>query len=105
MGNRPTPRRIKISNNFISFQEAHREDVEVKMNLNKRFFPLLFLMIQLIWRETLTWAEEMVISFPFMYIYIKSVGSYWELFHWVLLKGTEHWIERENNAEQALKYS
>lgn len=36
--------------------------------------------------KTLTWALEMVISFPFMYIYIKSMGSDWELFHWVLLK-------------------
>lgn len=48
----------------------------MKMNLNKRFFLYYFDDSIDLEEDPSTAAQEMVISFPFMYIYMKSVGSY-----------------------------
>ena len=53
------------------------KDVKVKMNLNKRFFSFTIFDDSIDLEKNLYMrAQEMVISFPFMYIYIKSSGSY-----------------------------
>lgn len=83
----------KIKNIKYLHEKDQQRDAKVKMNLNKRFFLYYFDDSIDLEEDPNIAAQEMVISFPFMYIYIKSVGSYWELFHWVLLKVQTHWIE------------
>lgn len=66
----------KIKNIKYLHEKDQQRDAKVKMNLNKRFFLYYFDDSIDLEEDPNIAAQEMVISFPFMYIYIKSVGSY-----------------------------